>query len=115
MNLLKIAVLSFVLSSCAFLNSVSQTSIPKDRSKVVTASVTNNIIFLFNFSNDYLNQLTPKLMDQCPNGSVQGILTKDETFTYFPLVFSKVKVTATGYCVEKKSKKRRRSKRAKRR
>lgn len=95
--------------SCSHLNSVSQTSIPKDRSHIVEAKVENNIIFLLNFSNEYLDQITQKLMDQCPNGSVTGILTKDENITYFPIIFHKNIVTAKGYCIEetKKTKKRR--------
>lgn len=93
------------LNSCAYLNSVSQTSIPKDRSNIVTAKVERNIILLMNFDNDYIDSLTQKLMDQCQNGSVRGILTKDENVTYFPIIFHKSIVTASGYCVEKQAKK----------
>lgn len=88
--------------SCSHLSSVSQTSIPKDKSKVVEAKVENNIIFLFNFDNDYVDNLTKSLINQCPNGSVKGILTKDVNVTYFPLIFHKNIITAKGYCVSKK-------------
>lgn len=93
-------VLMFTLASCTHMASVSQTSIPAKKGKVVTAEVENNIIFLFNFSNSYVDQLTDKLAAQCPNGSVKGVLTKHESITYFPIIYHKVKITAEGYCNE---------------
>ena len=104
MKLLLLSILIITGTSCSHLSSVSQTSIPKDKSKVVEARVENNIIFLFNFNNDYVDGLTQSLMNQCPNGSVKGILTKDENITYFPMVFHKNVVTAKGYCVKGKKK-----------
>jgi len=101
MKLLNAITLLFLVTSCSHLSSVSQTSIPKDKSKLVSAKVENNIIFLFNFDNDYIDVLTTKLMSQCPKGSVEGILTKDVNITYFPIVYYKNVITATGYCVEK--------------
>lgn len=89
-----------MLSSCAYLQSVSQTSIPRNKSKKVTAKVERNIILLLNFSNEYLTDLTAQLANQCPNGPVKGILTKDEVVTYFPVIWHKSIVTAQGYCVE---------------
>ncbi|MBD65907.1 MAG: hypothetical protein CME62_11915 [Halobacteriovoraceae bacterium] len=88
------------LISCAHVNSVSQTSIPTQRSKVVTAKVERNIIFFFNFNNDYINDLTKQLIDQCEGGAVEGILTKDTNMTYFPIVFHKSVVEAKGYCIQ---------------
>ena len=102
MKFLLILLFVFAFSSCSHLSSVSQTSIPKDKSKIVTAKVDRNIIFFFNFNNDYIDNLTAQLIAQCPQGSVKGILTKDENITYFPIVFHKVVVTASGYCVEDK-------------
>lgn len=99
MKLIQLTLILIFTSSCAYVASVSQTSIPKDKSKMVEAKVTNNIIFLFNFNNDYIDDLTKQLMDQCPNGSVKGILTKDENITYFPIIFHRNVITAKGYCV----------------
>ncbi len=101
--------LLMILASCAQVQSVSQTSIPRDRRNVVTAKVEKNIIFLMNFDNDYLDELTTKLKSQCQNGAVRGILTKDENITYFPIIFHKSVVTATGYCVGEKNGKAKRS------
>ena len=88
------------LVSCAQVRSVSQTSIPVKRNKVVKAEVTNNIFFLFNFSTNYLNTLTDQLRNNCPKGRVEGILTKDVMITYFPIIFHREHITAEGLCVD---------------
>ena len=112
MKKLSFVCLLMILASCAQVQSVSQTSIPRDRSHAVSAQVEKNIIFLMNFNNDYIDELTAKLKSQCQNGAVRGILTKDENITYFPIIFHKSVVTATGYCIQgaiksKRNKKRR--------
>ena len=92
--------LLLLVTSCAQIRSVSQTSIPAKRSHIVTAEVKNNIFFLFNFRTDYVNDLTKQLRDKCENGRVEGILTKDVIITYFPIVYYKEHITAEGYCVK---------------
>lgn len=86
--------------SCTHMASVSQTSIPAKKGRVVATEVEKNIIFLFNFSNDYVDEINDKLAAQCKAGSVEGVLTKHESITYFPIVYHKVKITAEGYCNE---------------
>ncbi len=93
-----IAMILVLLGGCASVRSVSQTSIPAKRTNVVKAEVSKNIIFLFNFSTNYLDDLTAQLQKACPNGKVEGILTKDVTIVYFPIIFHKDLVTAEGYC-----------------
>jgi hypothetical protein len=96
---LKISSLFLILAtfvSCAHVNSVSLTPIPANRSKVVKAEVSKLIILAFNFDNDYIDPLVADLQSQCPNGVISGLLTKDETISYF-LAFKK-HVIATGYC-----------------
>ncbi len=87
-------------TSCAQVRSVSQTSIPVNKNKPVKAEVKNNIFFFFNFSTSYLNDLTSQLQKSCPNGRVEGILTKDVFITYFPIIFHREHVTAEGFCVQ---------------
>lgn len=87
------------LMGCTHLVSVSTSSVPKKRSSRVKASAERIILFGFNFNNDYVNDMAEELADQCRKGKVQGVLTKHEEVTYFPLVFNKVRVTAEGYCV----------------
>ena len=89
-----------LLSNCVFLESVSLTNIPQNRSKRVTASVQKSIVFYTSFSNAYVDELSAKLGRQCPNGVVSGILTKTESTCYFPLFCFYVvsTVTASGVC-----------------
>jgi hypothetical protein len=91
-------VLFFV--SCAQVRSVSQTSIPSKRTKVIKVGVKKNIFFLFNFNTNYLGQIHSQLKKKCPKGSVEGILTKDVHYVYFPLVYHQDYITAEGFCVE---------------
>lgn len=84
------------LAGCASVNSVALTPIPSKRDNQVRAQVSKTIFLGFNFDNDFIDPLVDDLKRQCPNGVVSGILTKDETISYF-IVFTK-KVTATGFC-----------------
>lgn len=99
-NIFSILLVLIFTSSCSHMASVSQTSIPAKKGRVVSAEVENNIIFFFNFSNDYVDSLSDKLIEQCPEGDVQGVLTKHESITYFPIVFHKIRIKAEGYCNE---------------
>ena len=96
LNMLILIILSLVMTGCASVNSVSLTPIPSQRSRQVTAEVSKVIFLGFNFDNDFIDPLVDQLKQQCPNGVVSGILTKDETIAYF-IVFKK-RVTATGFC-----------------
>jgi hypothetical protein len=89
-----------LLSGCVTLNSVSQTQIPEDRSRQITAESSRLIILGLNFDNDYVDLVSRKLRAQCEGGEVRGILTKDEVITYF-LFVDRRRVAATGYCVHK--------------
>lgn len=84
------------LSGCASVNSVSLTPIPSQRARAVKAEVSKFIILGFNFDNDFVDPLIDQLKQQCPNGVVSGILTKDEMISYF-LAHTR-RVTATGFC-----------------
>ena len=91
--------LAALFSGCAHMHSLSTTSVPADRSKEVEAEGYRCIFLLLNFDNRYVNKLTEDLAKQCPGGRVEGILTKTEGITYFPVIAHGVKVTAKGYCV----------------
>ncbi len=88
-----------VFAGCTHLQSVSTTSIPAQRGRKVQAS-SDKIIFLgFNFNNDYVDAMVQDLARQCPNGKVEGLLTKQEDVDYFLYIVWKSQVTASGYCV----------------
>lgn len=97
----------FVLSlsalvSCASVQSVSLTQIPKNRSRVVKAEASKFIFLAFNFNNDFVDEMVDKLKEQCPDGIISGVLTKDESIGY--ILAHTRKVSATAYCVEGGSK-----------
>ena len=87
-------------TGCTYLESVSLTNIPEERSKVVTATRGKGIIFYFNFDTDFADELSADLRSQCEGGVVSGILTKFENICYVPVFcfYSVYRVTATGYC-----------------
>ena len=94
-----ISLLSFLLhlASCASVNSVALTPIPKDRSREVRAEVRKTVILALSFDNDFIEPLTAQLRAKCPDGLVTGILTKDEVYSY--IIAHEHRITATGYCV----------------
>ena len=94
-----ILIMSMGLAGCVHLSSVSTSSIPSDRSRPVTVEAYRFLPFLFNFSNDFVNELSRSLALQCPSGKVEGVLTKQEFITYFPGIAHAYRLTASGYCV----------------
>ena len=100
MKTLKMALCAamFSLTGCTHMHSVSTTSIPVQRDKQVEAEVYRFMFLMMNFSNSYVDTLARDLAKQCPGGRVEGILTKHERVTYFPIIAHGVRVTATGYC-----------------
>ena len=91
--------LSLGLAGCVHLNSVSTSSIPVDRSRPVVVQETKFLPFLISFDNGFVDELAKSLAQQCPNGRVEGVLTKQESIMYFPLFVHAYRLTATGYCV----------------
>lgn len=89
-------------SSCASLQSISVTDIPKQRSNMVTADASKFVFLGLTFDNDFINRLSDDLSRQCRGGKVSGIMTKHETYFYF--IAHTVKVRAQGYCVKGKTK-----------
>ncbi len=85
------------LSGCAALHSVSMTSYPTDRRKPVEAKVSKLVFLAFNFNNDFVHDLTPKLQQQCPNGKVTGITSTYETRFYF--LAHRMIVKSQGFCL----------------
>ncbi|MAY81813.1 MAG: hypothetical protein CL930_13670 [Deltaproteobacteria bacterium] len=87
------------LSGCVHMASISTTSIPVERTKPVEAEAYRFLFLMINFDNFYVDELTRDLASQCPDGRVEGILTKQEDIMYFPAIAHAVRVTATGFCV----------------
>jgi hypothetical protein len=97
-RLLAIALaLASSLCACTSLQSVSVTQIPANRSKPVRAEVDNTALFGIHFDNDFVDDLTAQLMQQCPHGKITGILTKHENTTY--VIVQTRRIVASGWCV----------------
>ncbi len=82
------------------MRSISTTSIPIERDDTVETDAYRFLFLFINFNNDYVDQMTQDLAKQCPDGRVEGILTKQEDIMYFPLLAHAVRVSATGFCVK---------------
>ena len=87
-------------SGCVHMASISTTTIPADRESPVEAEAERFMFLLLNFDNNYVFRLTEDLAKQCPDGRVEGILTKQESIIYFPLIAHGVRVSASGFCVK---------------
>ena len=94
--LLLMSTLLFV--SCASLNSVSMTSVPKERNNVVQASSSSYGFLGIFFSNDFAESVKADLQKKCPNGEIKGIMSTYQSYFYF--IVLEREVTATGFCVE---------------
>ena len=92
--------LCLLCSGCVHMRSISTTSIPAERDNAVESTGYRFLVLMINFKNDYGNEMTKDLAQQCPDGRVEGILTKQEDIMYFPLFAHAVRVSATGYCVK---------------
>lgn len=101
MKKLTLIALTLFSISCTHLQSVSTSSVPASRSKPVSAEGSRFMFMFFNFDNKYVDNVVMDLARQCPNGKIEGILTKYETVTYFPLFAYRLQASAQGYCVAK--------------
>ena len=100
---LKTLMASMLLTGCVHMSSISTTSIPVDRSNEVYAESERFMFFYLNFDNSYVDYMVEDLAAQCPDGRVEGILTKQEFVVYLPLFFNAVRVSADTRTALKKS------------
>jgi len=100
MTKLPLILSAMFMSSCVSLKSVSLTQIPKKRKQIVFSETSKFIFFGLNFDNDFVDDITDDLKNQCEFGKISGILTKDELTDYFLHLVVKRQVSVTGYCVK---------------
>ncbi len=86
----------FGLSGCVSLKSVSLSSIPKNRSNPIEAEVSRFVFLGLSFENNFVNEITDELKDQCQGGVVSGVLTKHET--KFWLIGHTDRLIANAFC-----------------
>jgi hypothetical protein len=82
--------------------SISVNQVPKqsERRNKISSSDSGFIVFLIPFGNSFVTTAKEHLMDQCPGGAIEGLLTKFQSTTYVPLVLEMPQVTMEGYCVK---------------
>lgn len=90
--------LTFIITSCTYTSSVSQTNVPPERGHMVEASVKKYIVLGFNFDNDDVLELRHKLSEKCPNSAIRGIMTQDLRTLYLLMFFWARETHAIGYC-----------------
>ncbi|HET9237586.1 MAG TPA: hypothetical protein VFO10_10065 [Oligoflexus sp.] len=95
--------ISLLGSGCTYTVAVSQSNIPAQRKKPVTASVSKFIFLGLNFDNDFALQLGTRLKEACPQGSVRGVTTQDMLTIYLPGIFWARETSAQGYCMPQKA------------
>ncbi len=89
-----------LMTGCVHLESVSTTSVPEERNNLIEVETSRFIFMGINTNNDYANELTESLAAKCPQGRVEGVLTKLESIVYFPLFAHSKRIKATAYCVQ---------------
>ena len=88
--------LTSLLQGCVSLESVSLTQIPEERTNLVTADAHDYVFLGIVTQNDFANEAVEALKKKCPGGKLTGILTKQQSTSYF--LVSKREVIASGYC-----------------
>ncbi|MBP7281281.1 MAG: hypothetical protein KBA66_06890 [Leptospiraceae bacterium] len=98
--LIALLVLASGIVNCVQLHSIAINSQPepKEREKQITAQTDKLVFLAFNFNNDFLDEAPKKLLEQCKDGKIKGIVSKFETVNYF--LFIRYVIKASGYCVK---------------
>lgn len=91
-----VLIVVYQLCGCVSLKSVSLSSIPKNRSNPIEAEVSRFVFLGLSFENNFVNELTDDLKNQCQGGIVTGVLTKHET--KFWLIGHTDRVVANAFC-----------------
>ena len=92
-----------LLHGCVTVQSISVSQIPEasQRKHVVTATASSPVVFAIPFNNDYIDEARSNLLNQCPNGVIEGLLSKHENSNYFVGLVYMQRVKFQGYCNQK--------------
>lgn len=95
---------TWLLAGCVTVDSISVSQVPAQdaRKKIVKASASRPVILLIPFGTSFVEEARKDLQAQCPNGDIEGLVSKQESVAY-PFV-SISRLNLRGYCVEKDSK-----------
>ena len=88
-------------ASCMTVATISANQVPRqsERRQQIAASDSGLIVLGIPFGNTFVDRAKERLMDKCPGGAIEGLLTKFQTTSYF-IFYSKPEVVMEGYCVK---------------
>lgn len=98
----------FLLTGCVTVDSISVSQIPvkSQRKRLVQASASRPIILWIPFGTGFVEEARQQLAGQCAAGEIEGLVSKQESVTYFYLLgVASSRLSLKGYCVEQSSKK----------
>ena len=101
----RLVMFTCMLSSCQTVNSITLSQIPKksNRTNIVKSHGSRVYLLIIPVSStEAFDSARQDLINQCPKGRIEGLLSKLETANYF-LFFSLERLTLQGYCVSKSS------------
>ena len=104
-NITILAFLALCSGACASLQSVSMTQVPSDRSRSIQSESSSWGFLGIFFSNSFADDAVKELQDQCPNGRITGVYTKQESRFYVLVLQRKIQATAFCESTEKSGKK----------
>lgn len=88
-----------VFSACTTVSSVSTSQIPPiaDRKQKIHSSASSLVILSIPFGNSFPDQARAELESQCPHGRIDGILSKQQSTSYF--LVATQELVLEGYCL----------------
>ncbi|MCX6132129.1 MAG: hypothetical protein NTX25_24115 [Proteobacteria bacterium] len=91
---------SLLLLACTTVQSISISQIPSasTRNKRITSSASSPIIFAIPFGHSFVERARDDLISQCPNGQIDGVLSKHQSKDYFLSLVLVNEVVMEAYC-----------------
>lgn len=87
--------------ACTTVTSISVSQIPEagQRKHVVRSEGSRPIILLIPFGSGFVEDARKDLLSQCPDGKIEGVLSKHEDTNYFLGLVQVSSLKMRGYCV----------------
>lgn len=95
-----------LLSACHTVESISISQLPEmaARKQKIASAASSLIILSIPFGSTFVAEAREGLLRQCPQGAIEGVLSKHETVSYFPGVAVEQRVSMEAYCINAKRK-----------
>ena len=102
-----------LLLGCVTVESISVSQIPEkdERKRKIVSEKSQPIIFLIPFGTSYVEEAHQDLLRKCPDGAIEGMVSKHAQTQYFGFLAASASLRLQGYCVTESSSKGRRRRR----